>query len=81
MGLPYRAIDQHGQVIDVLLSRGVTWRPPGLPYQGAAAATVPAEVTTDRGPVYPRVLDELVPRRCTPWSSTRITRSREITGG
>jgi IS6 family transposase len=25
------------------------------------AGTVPAEVTTDRAPVYPRVLDELIP--------------------
>ena len=25
------------------------------------AATIPVEVTTDRAPVYPRVLDELVP--------------------
>jgi transposase-like protein len=25
------------------------------------AGTVPAEITTDRAPVYPRVLDELVP--------------------
>jgi transposase, IS6 family len=58
----YRAIDQFGQVIDVLLS----------PRRDLAAArrffaralrtgTVPAEVTTDRAPAYPRVLDELIP--------------------
>jgi transposase-like protein len=58
----YRAVDQHGQVIDVLLS----------PRRDLAAArsfftralrsgTVPAEVTTDRAPAYPRVLDEMVP--------------------
>jgi transposase-like protein len=56
----YRAVDQHGQVIDVLLS---TRR------DAAAARTffaralrlglAPVEVTTDRAPVYPRVLDEL----------------------
>jgi len=45
------------------------------------AGTVPAEVTTDRAPVYPRVLDELVPRRCTPSSSMRTTRSRQTTDG
>jgi IS6 family transposase len=58
----YRAIDQYGQVIDVLLSerrdgaaarafftRALTRRP------------APAEVTTDRAPLYPRVLDDLVP--------------------
>jgi len=58
----YRAVDQHGQVIDVLLS----------PRRDLAAArcffaralrvgTVPSEITTDRAPVYPQVLDELVP--------------------
>jgi IS6 family transposase len=58
----YRAIDQHGQVIDVLLS----------PRRDLASArrfftralrtgTVPVEVTTDRAPVCPRVLDEMVP--------------------
>jgi transposase-like protein len=54
----YRAIDQYAQVIDVLVSarrdaagarafltRALT--------QGAA----PVEVTTDRAPVYPRVID------------------------
>jgi IS6 family transposase len=58
----YRAADQHGQVIDVLLS----------PRRDLAAArrffirvlragTAPVEVTTDRAPVYPRVPGELVP--------------------
>ena len=58
----YRAVDQHGQVIDVLLSEH---------RDGAAArafftraltfGSAPVEVTTDRAPVYPRVLDELTP--------------------
>ncbi len=58
----YRAVDQHGQVIDVLVSTR----------RDAAAAreffthalrlgASPVEVTTDRAPVYPRVIDELVP--------------------
>jgi IS6 family transposase len=59
----YRAIDQYGQVIDVLVSAR----------RDAAAAhrfftraltmlkTVPAEVVTDAAPVYPAVLAELVP--------------------
>jgi IS6 family transposase len=58
----YRAIDQHGQVIDVLLSRR----------QDAAAArrfstwalrtltVIPGEVITDAAPVYPGVPDELI---------------------
>jgi len=58
----YRAVDQHGQVIDVLVSTR----------RDAAAARrfftralrlgpCPVEVTTDRAPVYPRVLEEIVP--------------------
>jgi transposase-like protein len=58
----YRAVDQHRQVIDVLVSSR----------RDAAAARaffaraqrfgpVPVEVVTDRAPVYPRVLDELAP--------------------
>jgi transposase-like protein len=59
----YRAVDQYGQVIDVLLSRR----------RDAAAARAfftralrcgpaPVEVVTDRAPVYPRVVDEVAPR-------------------
>jgi IS6 family transposase len=58
----YRAIDQHGQVMDVLVSER----------RDAAAARAfftralvhgpsPIEVTTDRAPVYPRVIDEIAP--------------------
>ena len=58
----YRAIDQHGQVIDVLLSAqrdlAAARR---LFIRALRAGTIPAEVTTDRAPAYPRVLDELIP--------------------
>jgi transposase-like protein len=59
----YRAVDQHGQVIDVLLTAR----------RDAAAArrffaralqtltVIPSEVVTDAAPVYPGVLDELLP--------------------
>jgi transposase-like protein len=59
----YRAIDQHGEIIDVLLSAR----------RDAAAArrffsralrelkVIPSEVVTDAAPVYPAVLDELLP--------------------
>jgi len=59
---PYRAVDQYGQVIDVWLSirRDLTAARAFL-YRALAAGVVPVEVTTDRAPVYPRVLDELVP--------------------
>jgi transposase, IS6 family len=58
----YRAVDQHGQVIDVLLSvRRDLAAARRFFTRAVRAGTVPAEVTTDRAPVYPRVLDELVP--------------------
>ena len=58
----YRAIDQHGQVIDVLLSaRRDLAAAREFFTRALRAGTVPVEVTTDRAPVYPRVLDELIP--------------------
>jgi transposase, IS6 family len=58
----YRAIDQHGQVIDVMLSERRDLAAARRFFTRALrAGTVPAEVTTDRTPAYPRVLDELVP--------------------
>jgi IS6 family transposase len=58
----YRTVDQHGQVIDVLLSpqRDLAAAQRFLA-RALRAGTVPAEVTTDRAPSYPRVLDELIP--------------------
>jgi transposase, IS6 family len=58
----YRALDQHGQVIDILLSTR----------RDAAATRVffaralrfgpaPVEVVTDRAQVYQRVVDDMVP--------------------
>ncbi|RSM38359.1 IS6 family transposase, partial [Actinoplanes sp. ATCC 53533] len=59
----YRAIDQHGQVIDVMLT--------GRRDAGAACRFFtrvlrslkvhPREVITDAAPVYPAVLDDLLP--------------------
>jgi IS6 family transposase len=58
----YRAVDQYGQVIGVLLSPR---RDPGAArrffIRALHAGTVPVEVATDRAPVYPRVPGELVP--------------------
>jgi len=58
----YRAIDQYGQVIDVWLStrRDLT-AARAFFHRALATGVVPVEVTTDRAPVYPRILDELVP--------------------
>jgi transposase, IS6 family len=60
----YRAIDQYGQVIDVLVSekRDLAAR---RFFTGALNhGPRPAEVSTDRAPAYPRVLDELLPSAC-----------------
>jgi transposase-like protein len=58
-----RAIDQHGQVIDVLVSARRD-ADAARRFFGRALATLkvtPGEVVTDRAAVYPAVLDELVP--------------------
>ena len=58
----YRAIDQHGQVIDIWLSRRRDLTAARAFFSRALTrGTVPVEVTTDRAPAYPRVLDEFVP--------------------
>jgi IS6 family transposase len=56
----YRATGQHGQVIDVLLSeRRDLVAARRFFIHALRSGTIPAEVTTDRAPAYPRVLDEL----------------------
>ena len=58
----YRAVDQYGKVIDILLSaRRDLAAARRFFIRALRAGTVPVEVTTDRASVYPRVLDELVP--------------------
>ena len=58
----YRAIDQQGQVIDMLLSdRRDLATARRFFTRVLRAGTIPAEVTTDRAPAYLRVLDELIP--------------------
>jgi len=58
----YRAVDQHGQVIDVLLSARRDLAAARRFFTRALrAGTVPAEVTTDRAPAYPRVPGEFAP--------------------
>ena len=57
-----RALVQHGQVIDVLVSQrrdGAAAR--AFFKRALKSAPPPVEVTTDRAPVYPRVIDDLVP--------------------
>jgi len=61
----YRAIDQFGQVIDVLVAEKRDLVATRLFFTRALEhGPSPTEVTTDRAVAYPRVLDELVPAAC-----------------
>jgi transposase, IS6 family len=58
----YRAVDQHGQVIEVLVST----RRNAPAARSFLAGTlrlgpVPVEVMTDRAPAYPQIVDEMAP--------------------
>ncbi len=58
----YRAVDQHGQVIDVLASlRRDQAAARRFFAQALSHGRRPVEVSTDKAPVYPRLLDELLP--------------------
>ena len=59
----YRAVDQYGQVIDVLVSARRDRQAARRFFQRALATLKvrPVEVVTDAAPVYPAVLDELIP--------------------
>ena len=59
----YRAVDQRGQVIDVLVSARRDGEAAGRFFRRALTTLKvrPSEVVTDKAPVYPRVLDELLP--------------------
>jgi IS6 family transposase len=61
----YRAIDQFGQVIDVLVSEKRDMAATRRFFTRALEhGPPPTEVTTDRAAAYPRVLDELVAAAC-----------------
>jgi len=59
----HRAVDRHGQVIDVLVSKRRDGNAAQRFFRRALITLKvrPTEVVTDAAPVYPRVLDELVP--------------------
>jgi transposase-like protein len=59
----YRAIDQFGQVIDVLVSARRDAKAARSFFERAIGTTkvMPIEVVTDHAPVYPAVLEELLP--------------------
>jgi transposase-like protein len=71
----YRAIDQFGQVIDVFLSARRDADAASRFFQQAIGSTRvrPVEVTTDRAPVYPAVLEALLPAA---WHRHRPGRQR-----
>jgi IS6 family transposase len=81
----YRAIDQFGQVIDVFASTRRDARAAHRFFERAIGTTKvrPAEVATDRAPVYPLVLEELLPaaRHGTAPTDGPTTGSRQITVG
>ena len=58
----YRTVDQFGQVIDVMASRKRDLAAARRFFVRALRQGRPAQVTTDREPAYPRVLDELLPQ-------------------
>ena len=61
----YRAIDQYGQVIDVLVAEKRDLAATRQFFTRALRhGPQPADVTTDRAPAYPRVLQELAPTAC-----------------
>jgi IS6 family transposase len=61
----HRAIDQFGQVTDVLISEKRDLAATRRFFTRALEhGPRPSEVTTDRAPAYPRVLDELLPTAC-----------------
>ena len=77
----YRAVDQFGQVIDVLLSPNRDKKAARRFFARAlAGATAPAEVTTDRAAAYPRVLDELLPAAyvTVPYANNRVEVRHEV---
>jgi len=59
----YRAIDQFGQVIDVFVSPRRDLKAARRFFEQAIGTTkiTPVEIVTDHAPVYPGVLEELVP--------------------
>jgi transposase, IS6 family len=59
----YRAIDQFGQVIDVFVSRrrDITAARRFLERAIGVTKIMPVEITSDQAPVYPALLEELVP--------------------
>jgi transposase, IS6 family len=79
----YRAVDQFAQVIDVLVStRRNADAARAFFARAATFGPAPVEVSTDRAPVYPRIIDELVPsaRHVVEQYATGASRPRSTQG-
>jgi transposase-like protein len=77
----YRAIDQFGQVIDVLVSEKRDLAATRRFFTGALEHGIrPSEVTTDRAPAYRECSMSCYPPRAMPWSNTQTIPSKPITG-
>jgi transposase-like protein len=76
----YRAVDQFGQVIDFFASekrdRAATHR---FFTHALEHGPSPTEVTTDRTPAHPRIVDELLPAACHVTEQYAKTRSKPTT--
>jgi transposase-like protein len=73
----YRAIDQFGQVIDVFVTARRDAKAARRFFERAISITkiAPVEVTTDKAPAYPAVLEELLPaawHRTERYASNRV---------
>ncbi|HEY7175774.1 MAG TPA: IS6 family transposase [Micromonosporaceae bacterium] len=73
----YRTVDQHGQIIDVLVSKRRDAQAARRFFTRALTTlkVTPTEVVTDAAPVYPRVLDDLIPsawHHVERWANNRI---------
>lgn len=78
----YRALDQNGQVIDVLVSKRRDTAAATRFFRSAITAHgEPVEVTTDKSPVLAKTIRVLVPGRITTPPSTPTTASRTTTIG
>ena len=76
----YRAVDQHGQVIDVFVSRHRDIASARRFFTTALTAHgEPVEVITDRAPALANVIDELLPAAFHNTGSTRTTVARPTT--
>jgi transposase-like protein len=79
----YRAIDQFGQVIDVFVASRRDTKAAQRFFHRAIGTTktTTAEVTTDQAPVYPAVLEDLLPAAWHRTDQYANTGSSATTGG